>query len=60
MLLFWPNCGLSATSCCGVWVPSDDESSGSDEDEHSVWSRVLGLSFHFDFGERFQDCVAEG
>ena len=40
-------------------VPSDDEPSGSDVDEHNVWSRVLGLCFHFDFGERFQDCLAE-
>ena len=40
MLLFWSNCGLSATSCCGMWVPSDDGPSGSDEDEHHVWSRV--------------------
>ena len=35
-----------------MWVPCDHEPSGSDEDEHNVWSRVLGLCFHFDFGER--------
>ena len=36
----------------GVWVPSDDEPSGSDEDEQHMWSRVLGLCFHVDFRER--------
>ena len=25
-----------------------------------VWGRVLGQRFHFDLGERFLDCLAEG
>ena len=43
-----------------MWEPSDDEPmSGSDEDEHKVWSRVLGLCFHCYVRQRFPNCLSD-